>query len=101
MFKIIYLYMAARTLQSHVIIDTEINNYKETRQLQSRDPSCHPSHSVKALHTNAKRLLMTLVFVNGFMDSSGLVVIVMQCLFLFFLQCFETVGWAAGRASGL
>jgi len=48
--------------------------------LRARCPSCHPTNSVKALN----------------------IMIITELLILFCcLQCFDAVGWAAGRASGL
>jgi len=34
-------------------------------------------------------------------DIGHVCIILMLSIFLFCLQCFDAVGWAAGRASGL
>jgi len=50
--------------------------------LQAGCPSCHPTNSIKALKAASTE--------GSFSDSFN------HCL-----QCFDAVGWAAGRASGL
>jgi len=53
--------------------------------LQAGCPSCRPTNSVKALKGRACNLCHFNTTIS----------------FLFSLQCFDTVGWATGRESGL
>ena len=87
-------------MQIYTLLQT--NNHASTPPLsflQAGCPSCHPTSSIKAL--KACMCLHTYMhFLTGLSSTSSYYCICVSDMFIC-LQCFDTVGWTAGRASGL
>jgi len=67
-------------------------------------PTCHPTNSIKALKAERDDDAFKIPYLEREAHELVYISVTVLVIFIFVfmcLQCFDTVGWVSGRASGL